>query len=264
TVETASAVPHGPAGTQSAVVRAPDGTMQVLWQVPSRAEARAAWGFDDRRTIGDTEWSTDVGGQVGLVRASTACAQLSIGDGGAGGGVGAWRDEMLVLMSAVVDDAGATIVGLAEGWSRVGGAAGEPVYEMSFPLAVGEGSAATTVTVTLRQSPGSSGGAIPDTAWPRIEPGEFLGHPSWTTTDPSQPERVGVAWFDGITSRFASASAPAGVDLSVVLDAIENELASWPTSNTVDWLDTFDVAAPTPEVLDGTPECERSDLLVLD
>lgn len=264
TVATASAIPHGPSGTQSAVVRAADGTMQVIWQVPSRADARAAWGFDDRRVIGGTEWSTDVSGQVALYRTSTPCAQVSIGDGGAGIGVGAWRDEMLVLLSAVVDDAGTTVVGLPDGWSRVGGAAGEPVYEVSFPIAVGEETSATTVTVTFRQSPGTSGGAVPDTAWPLIEPGTFMGHPAWTTSDPSQPERVGVAWSDGTASRFVSASAPAGVDPSMLLDAIENEVGSWPTSTTVDWLDTFDVAKPTPEVLDGTPECERSDLLVLD
>jgi hypothetical protein len=264
-IDTAGAFPHGPPGGRSAVLRAPDGTMQVLWQSPTPPGASVEPAFGDRRTIGGIDWSGGASGQVTLYDAGLSCAQLRVGDGGAGSGNGLWRDQMIALLGAISDDDGTTVVGLPTGWSRVGGASGEPIYEVAFPLElVPDDGPALTVSLVFDQSPGTSGGAVPDTASPHIQPADFLGNDAWIATDPARPELVGIAWFDGTTSRYLTLTAPAGVDATTLVGALERELDGWATGTTSTWLQTVGASTPTQERPEITTDaCDLRELLVL-
>jgi hypothetical protein len=239
--------------------------MQVLWQSPTPHDTPAEPAFDDRRTISGNEWSGDASAQVALYDAGLPCAHLNLGDGGAGSGNGLWRDTIVALLGAISDDDGTTVALLPVGWSRVGGASGEPIYTVSFPLdLVPDSGAPLTVSVTFTQSPGTSGGAIPDTATPQIEAADFLGHDAWITTDPAQPEFVGIAWFDGLTSHYVSLTAPVGVDATTLLDTLERELSRWGSATTAAWLQTVGAPPVTQEQHNlASDACGLRELLVL-
>ena len=264
-VDSATALSHGPPGSRSVVLQAPDGTMQVMWQRSTPLGAPAGPAFGDSRTIAGIEWSGDASSQVALYNTGLSCSSLTIGDGGAGAGTGLWRDEIVALLGSVSEDNGTTVVSLPVGWSRVGSASGEPTYEASFELQlVGAAGTDVMVSVVLDQSPGTSGGAIPDTASPRIETADNLGNPAWTATDPAHPEFVGLAWFDGTTSRYAALTAPTGVDATTLVKALLTELNGWGTASVSTWLQTVGASSATQEQPGiATDACGPRGLLVL-
>lgn len=238
-VDSANAFVVGPPGSMSAVLRAPDGSIQNLNLVRNPEPVGELPAGGHPRSFGQLDATGNFDSQIDTYRASHGCWTLQLADGGGTGDAEPWRSEVTSLFAAMqVGDTWLELHVPAD-WSNLSFDKPSAAFEVVIPVGT------TGKSVTVTQSPSSGVAYAAALAAHDTEVAPFVAGEALVGTVGADPMTTTVYWsHEGVYST-ATASG-----LSV--DQIAEVVGEMRSITQVQWEDRF---GPIVEQETGTGSC---------
>ena len=166
-VEYTGTVFTGPPGTKTAVLRAPDGSMQIIRMIPNASGSTSPGAGRDRRSFGDTEIEADMSGQIPVYAIKDPCWFVEIADGGGIDADVPWRSAITQLFDTMRTEPSWVSFTLPTGWRLLTLTDPAAVHEVILTVPTFDGE----TTVDLIQAPGSGAAFHTGTAVRDLERG---------------------------------------------------------------------------------------------
>ena len=234
-IETTGAHVGGPADSQSAVVRAPDGSMLLVFLLRNSEEIAAA--SPNARRVGRVDVEGFFESSIATYDIMSDCWFTQLSDGGASGGEGPWRSTATSLLEAMQPGETSLSVSLPADWTVLTVTRPGVVYSTYWQPPGSDG------TIELLQSTDS--GAAFQAAIPArdLQPVTFLGVDAWAGTLGADSASTSVYWFADGTYHTATAAGVTVAELEQIIAGLE-------PASVDDWETRFGPPSP-PEASTG-------------